>query len=264
MSPTVRPGPGHNGDVSDLIVATFNIRNSRGLDGRHVWPLRRRATLRTLRALGADVICLQEVRRGQFVWLRRRLRGHDWTAVGRDDGRRRGEHMVIAVRRGSAEVLDHEARWFTDTPLEPGRHPEAHFNRFSLAVALLFGTRRLTIVTTHLDEKSPAARTDALARLATWYPTETVIAGDFNCTIDDPALGVLLGRGWTDALSHLPAGGPGVGTHHYFTGTTDETRIDHILAAPGVEVRAGRIVHERPRGRLASDHWPVVCRVLGD
>lgn len=254
---------GHNGAVSDLVLATFNIRNSRGMDGRNLWPLRRRATLRTIRALDADVVCLQEVRRGQLVWLRRRLRGHAWIAVGRDDGRRRGEHMVLAVRRGVAETLGHQARWFTDTPLEPSRHPEAQFNRFALGVRLLVGERAVTIVTTHLDEKSAAARADALERLAAWYPRDTVIAGDFNCTIDDPALGVLLGRGWTDSLSHLPAGGPGVATHHYFTGTTDETRIDHILAAPGVEVSEGRIVHERPRGRLASDHWPVVCRVLG-
>ena len=258
-----RSVPGHNGDVSDLVLATYNLRNSRGMDGRHLWPLRRRSTLRTIRSLAADVVCLQEVRRGQLVWLRRRLRGHDWIAVGRDDGRRRGEHLAIAVRRGAAGVLGHEARWFTNTPLEPGRHPEAHFNRFALAVSLLHDNRTIVVVTTHLDEKSGSARADALSRLIAWYPRGAVIAGDLNCTIDDPALGELFAAGWTDALAHLPPGGPGVGTHHYFTGTTDETRIDHILAAPGIEVGDGRIVHERPRGRLASDHWPVVCRVLG-
>ena len=248
--------------MNDIVLATFNIRNSRGMDGRHLWPLRRRATLRTIRGLAADVVCLQEVRRGQLVWLRRRLRRHVWIAVGRDDGRRRGEHMVVAVRRGPIEVLGHESRWFTDTPLAPGRHPEAHFNRFALAVTLRRDGRTLVVVTTHLDEKSGAARADALNRLARWYPHDTVIAGDFNCTIDDPALGVFREAGWTDALAHLPVGGPGAGTHHYFTGTTNETRIDHILASPGVAVGDGRIEHDRGRGPLPSDHWPVVCRVL--
>ena len=113
-----------------VTVATFNLRNSRGLDGRNIWWRRRRNALRVIRTLGADVIALQEVRPRQLSWLVRHLDGEfALPAVGRNDGRSRGEHMVVAVRRSFGSASAVEPRWFTATPSVPGRHPEARFNR---------------------------------------------------------------------------------------------------------------------------------------
>ena len=50
-------------------------------------------------------------------------------------------------------------------------------------------------------------------------------------------------------------------THHSFSGRVKGTRIDHILVPGGVQVTDARIVHDRPSGRLPSDHWPVVATV---
>jgi endonuclease/exonuclease/phosphatase family metal-dependent hydrolase len=247
--------------VPTVRVATFNIRNGLGLDGRHLWWLRRGATLAMIEALDADVVALQEVRPAQLAWLRRRLGpAVDIRAVGRD-GRGRGEHMVLVVRRDRAAVAGVEARWFTDTPTVPGRHPDARFNRCVLVATVTVEGRSVTVAGTHLDERSDVARRDAIARLAAWFPGTAVLLGDFNCTIDDPALDPLRSAGSVDALGALPPGGPGVATHHGFTGSTDGTRIDHVFLPAGSRVVDAAIVHERPPGPLPSDHWPVVATV---
>ena len=87
------------------------------------------------------------------------------------------------------------------------------------------------------------------------------VMGDFNATVEEPALQLLLAAGHQDALGHLPPRGPGAGTEHGFTGATDRRRIDYILVGRGTQVTSAQIVHARPGGRLPSDHWPVVARV---
>ena len=67
--------------------------------------------------------------------------------------------------------------------------------------------------------------------------------------------------GLTDTLAHLGSRGSGAGTHHPWDGSTDDTRIDYVLAGPGWDVLGARVDHTRPGGRLPSDHWPVVADV---
>lgn len=243
-----------------VTVATFNLRNSRGADGRNSWVFRRRNALRVIRQLGADVVALQEVRAGQLRWLGRRL-GADFVvhAVARDGGR--GEHMVIALRHTLGRASLVRPRWFTATPDVPGRHDEARFNRMALAVTVAVAGRDVTFVGTHLDERSEAARRDAAARLASWFPGSAVLLGDFNCTIDDPVLAPLFAAGYVDALAPLPPAGSGVATHHGFSGSCDGTRIDHVLVPHAFPVLEARVVHDRPPGPLPSDHWPVVATI---
>ncbi|HJR24407.1 MAG TPA: endonuclease/exonuclease/phosphatase family protein, partial [Acidimicrobiales bacterium] len=59
--------------MTELRVATFNVRNGRALDGFvRAWPFRRRAVVAAIASLDADVVGLQEAYRFQ---LRSLLRG---------------------------------------------------------------------------------------------------------------------------------------------------------------------------------------------
>lgn len=239
------------------VVATFNVRNSFGRDGLNAWPFRRGRCLRTIRDLGADVVALQEVRRNQFRYFVNRLGDYHVVGVGRDDGLRRGEHMVLLFRKSRFETPTAVARWFTMTPEIPSRHAESAYNRFAL-IATVEGVQ---YIATHLDEKSQRARRESVERIATWCEDTCVVLGDFNCDIDDEILDPLWSRGMRDALDQLPARGPKCTTHHSFTGTLDGNRIDHIIVASNLRVASSRIVHQ-PASRLhASDHWPVVAEL---
>jgi endonuclease/exonuclease/phosphatase family metal-dependent hydrolase len=246
-----------------LRVASFNVRNSRGFDRGNSWPFRRRAFAAAVAALEADVVGLQEVRPNQLRYLRRRFPTAELVGRGRDaDGG--GEHAAVLVRRGSWRLESNETRWLSAEPDRPGsRGWDAEFPRVATLVRLASGDRRIGILNVHLDAHGAQARREGAALIVAWLAAEAdrpwVVVGDLNAPPGSPPLRVLTAGGYQDALA-----GCAGGTHHGFTGATDRTRIDHILVDPRVTVLHAEIRHERPDGRLPSDHWPVLAdlRVL--
>jgi endonuclease/exonuclease/phosphatase family metal-dependent hydrolase len=244
--------------VTELRVATLNIRNGRAFDGRNSWVCRRRATAAAIAGLDADVVGLQEVFAFQQRSLLRRLDGYEALGAGRDDGRR-GERTPLLVRQATVQAVSHTTRWYGDEPDQPGtRLPGARFPRVAtLAVVEVRSTgARAQVVCTHLDAASASNRQAAAAQLAAWLDPALpqIVVGDLNARPDAAELAPLLAAGLRHALP--PDAG---GTNHDFTGRTDGQRIDHVLVSAGVEIRSARIDHTRPGGRLPSDHWPVVA-----
>ena len=78
------------GDDAILRVASFNLRNGLAWDWCNSWPLRRQVCLRTLRALDADIIGVQEAFGFQLRWLLRHLPEYVSVGDGRD-GAGRGD-----------------------------------------------------------------------------------------------------------------------------------------------------------------------------
>lgn len=241
-----------------LRVATFNLRNGRAWDGCNSWPFRRRASVRTLRGLEADLIGVQEAFGFQLRWLARRLPGYDVVGEGRD-GRGRGEHCAVLVRRDVFRVMEASTRWFGPTPPLVSRLPGASFPRVATIVALAHVSgARWRFTSTHLDEASADRRRASAAQLAEWVRSGDphVVAGDFNAPPDDPLFDQLAAAGFRHAVP-ADAGG----TSHRFTGRRDGRRIDHLLVNDSVAVRSAHVAYAPDGERLASDHWPVVAEV---
>lgn len=243
----------------DVRVASFNIRNALGPDGRHVWPLRRAATLEAITALDADVIGLQEVRGCQLRWLRARLPGYDSYGSGRK-ARGGGERCLVLTRRGTVRVTDVETRWFGDPPARPGtRLPGARSPRIATIAHVALGDGegaiRAQVVNTHLDER-PEPRAQGARQIVGWLDPDLpqIVLGDLNAVPGSPVLDVLLASGLRSALP--PDAG---GTSHRFTGRTDGRQIDHVLVSRHWTVVAGRVAATPERRPLPSDHWPVVA-----
>lgn len=169
----------------------------------------------------------------------------------------RGERLAIAVRKSRAGgPYDSSVRWFAPNPNKPGRWKSARVNRIALSV-VVEGQRYACV---HLDEAPNPNLSRSIEAILEWFGASTIIGGDFNCRIDDPALGALWHEGYRDALRHLPAEGFGCASHHRFSGSRDGSRIDHLLIPRNMTVVSSGIVHsEGPR--WPSDHWPVVAAV---
>lgn len=203
--------------------------------------------MRAIREIDPDVAGLQEVRPLQLRYLRRRLPEYRFLSKGRARLGRYGEHCPVLVRRSGYTVGDWDVR-----RLAAGR------------IATVAGLSAGTVINTHLDETSPAAREASAETLAAWAGVRAgpvIVIGDLNATPDDPPLRTLLAAGLRDALSLLPANGAGAATGHSWTGTHDGRRIDHILVSPEWDVVDATVVRTRPGGRLPSDHWPVMARL---
>ena len=230
-----------------LVVASFNLRNGRAFDGWNSWPFRRAATAAVVHALDADVIGLQEAFRFQLRSLMPRLPGYTAVGAGRDGGDR-GEHTPV-VTRGS--VVSHATRWFD---VEGGRFP-----RIATTARVVVGTTEVSFTSTHLDEASGARRRASVEQLLAWLTDADgphVVVGDFNATLDDPMFELFAAAGLKSALAP-----DAPGTSHHFTGRRDGRRIDHIFVPTTADVLEATVVHTRPNGRHASDHWPVRARI---
>lgn len=242
--------------MSTLRVATFNIRNGLGLDGRNIWPLRRSATAAAISSLDADVIGLQEVFGFQRRWLAKRLPGYRVEWSGRRDGRR-GEACPVFLRNRSTKLIESRTRWFAEEPSTPGaRLPGASFPRLATICRLSVAGHGVDVVNTHLDEAVAENRVRSVEMLLDWLDGSgpRIVMGDLNAEPDDVALVRLQASGLRQAL---PTDAPG--TNHDFTGRTDGRRIDHILVSEHFEVVTAEVRTDRPGGKLPSDHWPVVA-----
>jgi endonuclease/exonuclease/phosphatase family metal-dependent hydrolase len=260
---------GAAGADQTLRVATFNIRTATAPDGIHSWWFRRRATLAAIRALDADLVGLQEVHDAQLSWLTPRLETTYHVVSRGRSTRDRGERTMVLARRDRVVVGDVSARWYADTPDQPGSRGWG--NRYPRFVLLArcqvagLGAPPFTFATTHLDHRSDDGRRRSASALARWLAegadpaSAAVVVGDMNCEARDPALADLAALPLHDALDHLPSRGAGAGTFHGFRGGSDGHRIDQILVGSGWAVTSSTIVRERHRRRLPSDHWPVAA-----
>ena len=238
-------------------VATWNVRTGLGLDGWRSWPFRRADAAETVGALAADVIGLQEVHGWQLPSLRRAVPGH--VAVGDGRSRRRGGERCVLLVGPRLRVVRHRTLWFSDAPAVPGTMlPGATHPRVVLLAELEeTGTAgRFGVAVAHLDQRLEENRSASASMLLGWTDPALpwVVLGDLNAGPDSPTLRRLEAGGFRSALP--PGAG---GTAHRFTGAVDGPRIDHVLVRGAWQVDDARILHVRPGGRPASDHWPVVA-----
>lgn len=233
--------------VSDsLMVATYNIRHGRGMDG--VVDLAR--TGRAIAALGADIVALQEVDK----------------RVQRSDNL--DEPAALGVQLGMASAFG------AFMPYQGGEYGLAILSRFPIRrqqalrlpdgneprVALLAelelpSARRVLVVNVHFDwvanDSLRYRQVEALASVLDTVSLPIVLLGDFN---DQPGSRTLSRWAARFVAVVKPAA-----DRFTFSSTEPNQEIDHILLAPREAWVAGtaRVVTDP----LTSDHRAVVARV---
>lgn len=215
------------------------------------------------------VIGVQEAT-DMWIGLLNQKLGEVYTIVG--DGRsatKGDEHSAILFLKDEFDLVKTETKWLSDTPDVPGsKFAEAHYTRI-MTYALLSRKsdgKQFLHVNTHLDYGSEPAEEQVKVKqmqvifdeIAKLPAVPTVITGDFNANVGSPVYNKVIGEGYFEAASHIPATDRAP-TYHALAGTTGEpSHIDYIFAKGLANDNLYYICTERIDGENVSDHYPIL------
>jgi len=263
--PTLAAGP-------SLQIASYNLRLNLASDGPNAWPKRAEAVKALIRYHEFDVFGSQEGMPEQIDELAA-MGEFAFVGVGRDDGKRGGEHSAIFFRKSRFEALSHGDFWLSQTPDQPSKGWDARCcNRLATWVQLRDreSGRNFFVFSVHFDHEGEVARKESAKLLlqkvkAIAGAAPVFCLGDFNSTPETEQIR-LMQASLRDAylVSQSPPYGP-VGTFNGFKiDAPMDARIDYVFLSPGITVLKYGVLSDSLAGRFPSDHHPLLLRARLD
>ena len=259
-----------------LYVSTYNIRYQNQGDYKkgNGWKQRCPVVCAQINFQHPDILGTQEVLAEQLDDMKARLTDYDYIGVGRDDGKRKGEHTVIFYDRKTIRLLQQGHFWLSETPDKPGLGWDAACTR--ICTWGKFRSRKagktFYFFNLHLDHVGVVARRES-ARLVVRRIREiakgkpVILTGDFNVDQNDTIYSIFTTSGLlNDSYEHSKQRFAENGTFNGFNpDRKTDSRIDHIFVSPSFHVmRYGILTNcywtDQERC-LPSDHYPVFVRL---
>jgi endonuclease/exonuclease/phosphatase family metal-dependent hydrolase len=254
-----------------LHAMSFNVRYDREGETQpgepDYWPERAPLTSAFLALEQPTILGVQEVEFNQLSAVEAGLgRGYEMVGFGRDGGAG-GEYSAIFYDARRLTVKWWDQFWLSDTPNLIGSATWSNTVTRIVTWAELHDSatgRDFLHINSHFDHQAENARVrsaqvvrDQIAEAG----LPVVFTADCNAAAEaSQPYDILVTEGglqdtWLAADRQLT---PYVGTFpNYGTPNPDGTRIDWILATPGIEVRSAAINTWTRDGRYPSDHTPV-------
>ena len=274
-----------------LTVATYNLENYGPADRvteagyRKDYPkpeAEKRALRAVIRALGADVLVLQEMGAQPYLdELQRDLKGEglDYPFAALATAADADRHVALLSRRPLKNVTTHANLEFAYLGMKET------VKRGLLEATVATSAGDVTVFAVHLKSRfterpddpagairrtgeATAVRDAVLKRFPAPASARFLILGDCNDNKVSKAIEHLEKRGKTEIATLLPAvdSRGDVWTHNYHREET-YTRVDHILVSPGLRaaVQGGAAkIFDGDGVRTASDHRPVIATLVFD
>jgi endonuclease/exonuclease/phosphatase family metal-dependent hydrolase len=253
--------------AQEIKVMSYNIRLGSGEDGTNSWRFRAPLTIEMLEDQAPDIFGVQEALDYQVQFIKEYTKEYDCVGVGREDGKKEGEHMSIFWNKNTIKLLKWGTFWLSETPNKPSMGWDAACYR-TATWALMKDKRtgkKFYFVNTHLDHVGKEAQKNGLKLIVDrigeinpeGYPM--VLTGDFNMKPDDPNLAELDSKmqstrkiaAVTDNHDTYNGWGRGSGI------------IDYIYVSGFSSCPEYQTVVKRYRDRkFVSDHYPISARLI--
>jgi len=250
-------------------IITYNIRMNTPDDGVNAWPLRKEKVISLLNFHKADIFNVQEALPEQMDDLTTLMPEFDHVGIGRDDGKRAGEHMAIFFRKLRFEKLSDGMFWLSETPDKPGFGWDAACNRTCTWIKLRdkITKKSFLVLDTHLDHRGMKAREEGVKLILSRIPEinrenlPLIFTGDFNLVKESGPVKAILGV-LNDARdkSISPPYGP-EGTSGGFAVREKSRTIDFIFINQKVTVLRHGVLSDSFGMFYPSDHLPVLAEV---
>lgn len=248
-----------------LKVMSYNIRLGGAKDGTNSWQYRYPATLMMLDEYAPDVFGVQEAMDFQIKLITEYARNYKCVGVGREDGKKEGEHMSIFWNKKTVSLLKWGTYWLSETPEEPSMGWDAACKR-TATWALMKDKKtgkKFYFVNTHLDHKGAVAQKNGLKliveRIAQMntegYPM--VLTGDFNVRPDNACL-IELDKMMTSTRK-IAKKTDNLGTFNGWGRADKDNIIDYIYVSGFSSVPEYQTVAKKfDKIPFISDHFPVM------
>jgi endonuclease/exonuclease/phosphatase family metal-dependent hydrolase len=257
-----------------LRVMSFNVRYGTAPDGEDSWGKRTGLFFETIERFQPDLIGFQEVIAAQYDAIAERMKGHAFSGVAREDGKRKGEFSSIGYRTERFTKLAEGTFWLSETPEVAGSKSwDSSLPRVCSWVRLRETAtgREFVFANTHFDHRGVVARREAarvlserIGPIAAGVPA--ILTGDFNINEDNPAYAALVKPpkaewiSWIDSYRTLyPQRQPDEASFNGFKGTVQGSRIDFVFHTAHYRATSATIDRFSRQGRYPSDHYPVTA-----
>ena len=253
-------------DDNTLKVMSYNIRLGSANDGTNSWGLRYPATAEMIEDQMPDIFGVQEALASQIRFIEDNFVNYKSVGVGREDGKKDGEHMSIFWNKKTVSLLKWGTFWLSETPDKPSMGWDAACKRtatWALMKCKKTG-KKFYYVNTHLDHKGVEAQKNGLKLIVDriddinpeGYPM--ILTGDFNITPDNPNLVELDSK-----MQSVRKVAEKTDNHDTFNGWgKGKGVIDYIYASGFSAYPEYQTVTKRYADRkFVSDHYPI-CAVL--
>ena len=252
-----------------FIIITYNIRYNNPADGINAWPLRKDKVSGLLKFHKADIFNVQKALPEQMDDLAAQFPDFEHVGVGRDDGKREGEHMGIFYRKSRFEKITDGMFWLSETPTKPGFGWDAVCNRTVTWIKLKDKLTKKTffVFDTHFDHRGVKAREES-AQLILKSIKEInkenlplILTGDLNLIkTSDPVQAILKELNDAKDKSQTLPYGP-EGTSGGFDVKLTSKTIDYIFINDDVSVLRHGVLSDSFGLFYPSDHLPVLAEV---
>ncbi len=253
-------------ETKELKVMSYNIRMGTANDGTNSWNMRFPATAEMLKDQAPDVFGVQEAFDFQVLFIEE-MCGYESVGVGRDDGKKEGEHMSIFWNKKTVKMLKWGTFWLSETPDRPSMGWDAMCMRtatWALMQCKKTG-KKFYFVNTHLDHKGKEAQKNGLKlildRIAEINPKgyPMVLTGDFNIKPDNAALVELDAK--MQSARKVAEKTDDLGTFNGWGRKSDV--IDYIYVSGFSSCLEYQTVTKKYNDRkFVSDHYPIIARLI--
>ena len=250
-------------------IITYNIRMNTSADGDNAWPLRKEKVAGLLKFYEADVFNVQEALPEQMDDLVSMFPEFDHVGVGRDDGKREGEHMGVFYRKARFEKLTDGMFWLNEATDKPGFGWDAVCNRTVTWIKLKdkVTNKNFYVLDTHFDHRGVKAREEAakliLAKIKVINSENLplILTGDLNLVKSSIPVQSILAE-LPDAMdkSITKHYGP-EGTSGGFDVKVLQRKIDYIFINDKVTVLRHGHLSDSYGLFYPSDHLPVLAEI---
>jgi endonuclease/exonuclease/phosphatase family metal-dependent hydrolase len=261
--------------AQDLNVMTFNIRYNTKNDSLNAWPYRKDNAASQVLFHQVHILGVQEALHEQIMDLKRSLVKYNYTGVGRDDGKTKGEYSAIFYDTTRVKLIESSTFWLSLTPEVPGSKGwDANITRIVTWAKFRDVAKKkiFYFFNTHFDHIGQEARRESAKLLKQKVKdiagvNPVIIMGDFNAHPSDEPIKILVDENDpnkfidTKAISITPHYGPAGTFNGFGSKERDNEPIDHIFIKGKWKVLQHATLSQSWGGRFSSDHFPVFAKI---